>query len=105
MRYLVRERLFSIGDDSWVTDERGDKVFLVDGKALRLHETFELPGPYPRHRPGRLVRPSRVRRNAFDCGFGGYSTRNRSQRRGGRGGRACWLAAGDLVVGEGELAA
>ena len=42
MRYLVRERLFSIGDDSWVTDERGDKVFLVDGKALRLRATFEL---------------------------------------------------------------
>src|SRR5699024_331708 len=41
MRYLVRERLFSIGDDSWVTDERGDKVFLVDGKALRLREPFE----------------------------------------------------------------
>ncbi len=39
MRYLVRERLFSISDDFWVTDERGDEVFLVDGKALRLHET------------------------------------------------------------------
>ena len=42
MRYLVRERLFSITDDFWVTDARGDKVFLVDGKALRLRETFEL---------------------------------------------------------------
>jgi uncharacterized protein YxjI len=42
MRYLVRERLFSIGDDFWVTDEQGNKVFLVDGKALRLRETFEL---------------------------------------------------------------
>ena len=42
MRYLVRERLFSITDDFWVTDERGDRVFLVDGKALRLRETFEL---------------------------------------------------------------
>jgi uncharacterized protein YxjI len=42
MRYLVRERMFTITDDFWVTDERGDKVFLVDGKALRLHETFEL---------------------------------------------------------------
>jgi uncharacterized protein YxjI len=42
MLYLVRERLFSSGDDSWVTDERGDQVFLVDGKALRLRETFEL---------------------------------------------------------------
>ncbi len=42
MRYLVREKLFSIGDDFWVTDERGDKIFLVDGKALRLRQTFEL---------------------------------------------------------------
>jgi uncharacterized protein YxjI len=42
MRYLVREKIFSIGDDFWVTDEQGDQVFLVDGKALRLRETFEL---------------------------------------------------------------
>jgi uncharacterized protein YxjI len=42
MRYLVRERLFSISDDFWVTDEDGNRVFLVDGKALRLRETFEL---------------------------------------------------------------
>jgi len=42
MRYLVRERLFSISNDSWVTDEQGDKVFLVDGKALSLHGRFEL---------------------------------------------------------------
>jgi uncharacterized protein YxjI len=42
MRYLVRERLFSIGDDFWVTGEQGNRVFLVDGKALRLRETFEL---------------------------------------------------------------
>jgi uncharacterized protein YxjI len=42
MRYLIREKVFSIGDDFWVTDEQGDKVFLVDGKAMRLRETFEL---------------------------------------------------------------
>jgi uncharacterized protein YxjI len=42
MRYLVRERVFSIGEDFWITDEQGDRVFLVDGKALRLRETFEL---------------------------------------------------------------
>jgi uncharacterized protein YxjI len=40
--YLVRERLFSVTDDFWVTDEQGNEVFLVDGKALRLRETFEL---------------------------------------------------------------
>jgi uncharacterized protein YxjI len=42
MRFLVREKLFSIGDDFWVTDEQGDQIYLVDGKALRLRETFEL---------------------------------------------------------------
>lgn len=42
MRYLVRERIFGIGDDFWVEDEQGEKAFLVDGKALRLRETFEL---------------------------------------------------------------
>jgi uncharacterized protein YxjI len=41
-RYQVRERMFSIGDDFWITDELGNRVFLVDGKALRLRETFEL---------------------------------------------------------------
>jgi uncharacterized protein YxjI len=41
-RYQVRERMFSIGDDFWITDEMGNRVFLVDGKALRLRETFEL---------------------------------------------------------------
>jgi uncharacterized protein YxjI len=42
MRYMVKEKLFSIGDDFWVTDEQGNKVFLVDGKALSLRHTFEL---------------------------------------------------------------
>ena len=32
MRYLVRERLFSITDDFWVTDEQGDQVFYVDAE-------------------------------------------------------------------------
>lgn len=42
MRYLVRERVFGIGDDFWIEDDQGNKVFLVDGKALRVRETFEL---------------------------------------------------------------
>ncbi|HEU5421860.1 MAG TPA: LURP-one-related family protein [Streptosporangiaceae bacterium] len=42
MRYLVREKIFAIGDDFWVTDEQGNQVYLVDGKAMRLRETFEL---------------------------------------------------------------
>jgi uncharacterized protein YxjI len=38
----VREKFFSIGDDFWITDAGGNQVFLVDGKALRLRQTFEL---------------------------------------------------------------
>ena len=42
MRYLVKEKIFSIGDDFWITDEQGNSVYLVDGKAMRLRQTFEL---------------------------------------------------------------
>ena len=42
MRYTVRQKMFSIGADFWVTDEQGNRVFLVDGKAMRLRETLEL---------------------------------------------------------------
>ncbi|WP_371100510.1 LURP-one-related/scramblase family protein [Streptomyces sp. PU_AKi4] len=36
MRFLVRDRILGIGDD------HGNRVFLVDGKAMRLRDTFEL---------------------------------------------------------------
>ncbi|WP_086801128.1 LURP-one-related/scramblase family protein [Streptomyces caniscabiei] len=42
MKYLVRDRLLGIGDDYWIEDEHGHKAFLVDGKAMRLRDTFEL---------------------------------------------------------------
>lgn len=42
MRLLVRDRILGIGDDYWIEDEHGTRVFLVDGKALRLRDTFEL---------------------------------------------------------------
>ena len=42
MRFLVRDRLLGFGDDYWIEDDRGSKVFLVDGKAMRLRDTFEL---------------------------------------------------------------
>jgi uncharacterized protein YxjI len=42
MKYRMREKLASIGDDSWIEDEQGNKVFRVDGKALRVRQTFEL---------------------------------------------------------------
>jgi uncharacterized protein YxjI len=45
MRYAVKEKLFSIGDDFWITDEEGDRAFLVDGKVLRLRQTLEIQDP------------------------------------------------------------
>ncbi|MFE1289524.1 LURP-one-related/scramblase family protein [Streptomyces sp. NPDC058751] len=42
MRYLVRDRLLGFGDDYWIEDDHGDRVFLVDGKAMRLRDTFQL---------------------------------------------------------------
>ena len=45
MRYAVREKLFSIGDDFWITDEAGDNAFLVDGKVLWLRQTLEIQDP------------------------------------------------------------
>jgi uncharacterized protein YxjI len=42
MRYLVRERLFSIKDDFWITDEGGDRVFFVDAKILSLRHALDL---------------------------------------------------------------
>src|ERR1700722_5565425 len=46
MRYLVQERIFSIRADFWIEDEDGNRVFVVDGKALSLREPFELKGSY-----------------------------------------------------------
>ena len=42
MRYLVRERLFDIKDDFWVTDEDGGRVFWVNARLVSLHHTLVL---------------------------------------------------------------
>jgi len=39
-RYQMRQRLLSIGDDYWIENERGERVFKVDGKALRVRQTL-----------------------------------------------------------------
>ena len=40
VRYQMREKLLSIGDDSWIEDEAGERAFKVNGKALRLRKTL-----------------------------------------------------------------
>lgn len=39
-RYTIRQKMFSIGDDFWIENQAGDRVFKVDGKALRLRKTL-----------------------------------------------------------------
>jgi uncharacterized protein YxjI len=38
--YQMREKMVSIGDDFWIENEQGQKVFKVDGKALRIRNTL-----------------------------------------------------------------
>jgi uncharacterized protein YxjI len=39
-RYLLRSKLLTLGDDFWVENDRGERVFLVDDKVLRLRDTI-----------------------------------------------------------------
>jgi hypothetical protein len=39
--YQMQQKLFSIGDDAWITDEARNRFF-KDGKALRARSTFIL---------------------------------------------------------------
>jgi uncharacterized protein YxjI len=36
MRYVIRERFFHLGEDSDITDEAGQPVYVVDGKVFSL---------------------------------------------------------------------
>ena len=38
--YRMRQKLVSIGDDYWIENDQGERVYKVDGKALRLRKTL-----------------------------------------------------------------
>lgn len=38
-RYLLREKLLTFGDDFWIENDRGERIFLVDDKVLRVRDT------------------------------------------------------------------
>jgi uncharacterized protein YxjI len=40
VQYQMRQKLVSIGDDFWIEDNRGDRKYKVDGKALRIRQTL-----------------------------------------------------------------
>jgi uncharacterized protein YxjI len=39
-RYKMRQRIISIGDDYDIENDRGERVFKLDGKALRVRKTI-----------------------------------------------------------------
>ncbi len=41
-RYQMRQKMISIGDDFWIENDRGQKVYKVDGKAVRVRQTLIL---------------------------------------------------------------
>ncbi|GAB3246368.1 LURP-one-related/scramblase family protein [Arthrobacter pigmenti] len=41
-RFQMREKLASIGDDYWIEDGQGRRVFKVNGKEFRIRNTFIL---------------------------------------------------------------
>ena len=40
--FQLRRRMFTIGEDFWIQNERGDHVFKVDQEMLHIRETFAL---------------------------------------------------------------
>ena len=61
--YVIRERLFRLGEDSDITDEAGQPVLHVDGKVLSLHNRLILQDPAGReagqvHRKLAALRPA-----------------------------------------------
>ena len=41
-RYQLRQKMLSIGDDSWIENAAGEHAFKVNGKALRVRKTLVL---------------------------------------------------------------
>ena len=61
--YVIRERMFRLGEDSDITDEAGQPVLQVDGKVLSLHNRLVLRDPAGRelgqvHRKLVALRPT-----------------------------------------------
>jgi len=68
--YVIRERLFRLGEDSDITDEAGRPVLHVDGKVLSLHHRLILPDPAGRE-AGQVHRKLAALRPAYEITLGG----------------------------------
>jgi uncharacterized protein YxjI len=45
VRYKMREKMFSFGDDFWIENEQGQRAFKIDGKMLRVRDTLVFEDP------------------------------------------------------------
>ena len=42
IRFKMKEKMFSIGDDYWIEDHDGNRAYKVDGKAMRVRDHWNL---------------------------------------------------------------
>ncbi len=68
--YVIRERLFRLGEDSDITDEAGQPVLHVDGKVLSLHNRLILRDPAGRE-AGQVRRKLAALRPAYEITIDG----------------------------------
>ena len=68
--YVIRERLFRLGEDSDITDEAGQPVLHVDGKVLSLHNRLILQDPAGRE-IGQVHRKLAALRPTYEITLGG----------------------------------
>ncbi len=73
VRYQMRDKLLSIGGDSWIENEAGQKAFKVNGKAVRARTTLVLEDAHGRDLLKIQDRPVRVR-DAMDIEDAGAGT-------------------------------
>ncbi len=59
--YRMRENLASIGDDFWIENSAGHRVYKVAGRALRIRETFKIEDPLGKEVAEILDRPAALR--------------------------------------------
>jgi uncharacterized protein YxjI len=68
--YVIRERMFRLGEDSDITDEAGQPVLHVDGKVLSLHNRLILRDPAGRE-VGHVHRRLAALRPTYEITLGG----------------------------------
>jgi uncharacterized protein YxjI len=68
--YVIRERLFRLGEDSDITDEAGRPVLHVDGKVLSMHHRLILRDP-PGREVGQVHSKLAALRPAYEITLGG----------------------------------